>query len=303
MQKLLWMKVAVIVNRGAGSVQAGKVDPEMLRQSFLEGGTDAEVQAISGKGIAAAAQAAVAAGAEAVVAGGGDGTVRSVAAALAGGAVPMGVLPIGTLNHFARDLGIPTDVAEAARLVPRGVVRMLDLGEVNGEVFVNNSVLGFYPPVVRLRDHERRELDRGKWVATASAILKVLPRMHSLYVRVKADGQVTDWRTHFVFIGNNEYEMSAFSYGARHRFDSGDLYLYIAKTPTRLGLVGLVLLGLVRDVAQTDHFARWCLPELTIESRRKVLPVYLDGEVALLRPPLRYRTRARALQVIVPGPG
>jgi diacylglycerol kinase family enzyme len=294
------MRVAVIVNRGAGAVAAGRVNAEDLRRSFLEIGTDAEVQLIPGEEIPDAARAAVAAGAEAVVAGGGDGTVRSVAAVLAGGPVPLGVLPLGTLNHFAKDLRIPIDLDEAVRLIPRGEVRALDLGEVNGEVFINNSELGFYPPVVRLRDRERRERDRGKWLATASALLKVLPRLHSLHVRVKADGQATDWRTHFVFVGNNEYEMSAFSYGARERFDDGFLYLYIAKTNTRLGIVGLVLLGLFKDVARTDHFERWCLPEFTVETRMPTLPVYFDGEVRTMRPPLRYRTRPLDLRVIVP---
>ncbi|HEV8579491.1 MAG TPA: diacylglycerol kinase family protein [Thermoanaerobaculia bacterium] len=294
------MRIAVIVNQGAGAVAAGRVSTEGLRRSFLGMGTDAEVQVIPGEGISEAARAAVAAGVDAVVAGGGDGTVRSVAAVLAGGPVPLGVLPLGTLNHFARDLRIPTELEEAIRLIPRGEVRALDLGEVNGEVFVNNSELGFYPPVVRLRDRERRELDRGKWLATASALLKVLPGLHSLHVRVQADGQVTDWRTHFIFVGNNEYEMSAFSYGARHRFDSGSLYLYIAKTNTRLGIVGLVLLGLFKDVARTDHFERWCLPEFTVETRMTTLPVYFDGEVRVMRPPLRYRTRPLDLRVVVP---
>lgn len=290
------MRIAVVVNRGAGSVTEGKVDAGALRQSFLADGTEAEVHVVPGERIAEVARAGV----EAVVAGGGDGTVRSVAGVLSGGPVPLGVLPLGTRNHFARDLGIPTDLAEAVRLISRGEVRRLDVGEVNGEVFVNNSLLGFYPPVVKVRDRERRERDRGRGLATASALFKVLPKLPSLSVRVKADGRVSEWRTHFIFVGNNEYEMKAFSFGARERFDSGNLYLYIAKTPSRLGLVGLALLGLVRDVTQTKHFARWCLPELTVDHREQLLLVYLDGEVTHLRSPLRYRNRARDLRVIVP---
>jgi diacylglycerol kinase family enzyme len=294
------MRIAVLVNRGAGAVAAGRLRAEDLRRWFLEEGTEAEVEILPGERIGEAARTAVTTGAEVVVAGGGDGTVRTLAEVLAGGPVPLGVVPLGTLNHFARDLGIPTDVAEAVRLIPRGQVRALDVGEVNGEVFVNNSLLGFYPPIVKVRDRERRELDRGKWLATASALLKVLPKLPSLHVRVRADGHVSDWRTHFVFVGNNEYEMSAFNYGARTRFDRGDLYLYIAKTPSRLGLVGLAFHGLLRDVAQTDRFARWCLSEFTVETRKSVLPVYLDGEVLTMRPPLRYRTRPRDLRVILP---
>ena len=296
------MRIAVIVNQGAGSVVRGQVSAESLRQSFQQEGTEAEVHVIPGEQILETAREAVARGLDAVVAGGGDGTIRAVASVLAGGPVPMGVLPLGTLNHFARDLGIPTDLEEAIRLIPRGEARALDLGEVNGEVFVNNSLLGFYPPVVKVRDWERRELGRGKWLATVSALFKVLPRMPSLHVRIKADGLEVHRKTRFLFVGNNEYVMRAFSFGARERFDSGDLYLYIANTPSRLGLAGLALLSLVRDLKLTRRFDRWCLPELTVETRLKAIPVYLDGEVTLMTPPLRYRTHPHDLKVILPPP-
>ena len=212
----------------------------------------------------------------------------------------MGVLPLGTLNHFARDLGIPTDLDEAVRLIPNGKVRALDVGDVNGEIFVNNSVLGFYPPVVKVRDWERREFGRNKWLATVSALFKVLPKIPFLHVHVKADGFEARRKTRFLFVGNNEYIMRAFNFGARERFDSGDLYLYIARTPSRFGLAGLALLSLVRDLKLTRGFDSWCLPEFTVGTRLKAIPVYLDGEVTSMKPPLRYRTRPRDLKVILP---
>lgn len=294
------MRIAVIVNQGAGAVVAGRVSAEGLRESFRKEGTEAEVHVIPGETILETARRAVAEGVDAVVSGGGDGTIRTVASAVAGTSIPLGVLPLGTLNHFARDLGIPTDLSAAVGLIPRGEVRTLDLGEVNGEIFVNNSVLGFYPPVVKVRDWERREFGRGKWLATASALLKVLPRIPSLHVRVEAAGLEIYRKTRFLFVGNNEYVMRAFSFGARERFDSGDLYLYIANVPGRLGLAGLALLSLVRDLKLTRSFERWCLPELTVECRLKAIPVYLDGEVTLMTPPLRYRTRPHGLRVILP---
>ncbi len=294
-------RIAAIINSGAGSVRASDLDAEGLRRLFQEAGVEAEVHFVPGDRIVETARAALASGAEALVAGGGDGTIRSVAGVLVGGKIPLGVLPVGTLNHFARDLGIPVELPAAARLIAEGVPRALDVGEVNGEIFVNNSVLGLYPPVVEVRDQERREKDRNKWLATASAFLKVLPGHPLLHIRVTADGLTVNHQTRFVFVGNNEYEMNAFTYGARHRFDSGNLYLYIAKTRTRFGLVGLALLGLFRDLKGTDGFDCFCLPELVIETREKAVPVYLDGEVVPLEPPLRYRNRARALRVIVPA--
>lgn len=267
---------------------------------FREAGVEAEVRLVSGDRLAETARAALASGAEALVAGGGDGTIRTVAGVLVGGNVPLGVLPVGTLNHFARDLGIPVELPEAVRAIAGGVPRALDIGEVNGEIFINNSMLGLYPPMVGVRDRERRELRRGKWLATISAFLKVLPRHPLLHIRVTAEGLTVDHQTRFVFVGNNEYEMSAFTYGARSRFDSGDLYLYIAKSRTRLGLVGLGLLGLFRDVKWTDRFERLILPEFSIETWKKAVPVYLDGEVLILQPPLLFRNRAHALQVLLP---
>ncbi len=295
------MRTAIIVNSGSGTVQREGIDESLLRKLAREAGLDAEVWLVPGDRITETAHRALESGAGALVAGGGDGTIRSVAAVLAGGDRPLGVLPVGTMNHFARDLGIPLDLPEALRVVATGTVHRLDLGEVNGEVFINNSSLGFYAPLVRVRDRERRERERGKWSATFVAALKVLPRLPSLRVEVEMEGRTVVHDTWFVFIGNNEYEMSLFSYGARSRLDSGDLYLYIAKPRSRLGLVGLILLGIVRDVTTTDNFDCFQLPRFTIETDKKVLHVYLDGEVMLLRPPLHYRTRARDLPVILPA--
>ncbi len=294
------MSVTVLVNRGAGTVKRLELTEAGVRDAFVKAGVEADVRFLDGPELGPAARAAVKGGAEAVVAGGGDGTIRSVAGALAGTEVPMGVLPLGTLNHFARDLGIPLDLEGAAAVVAERNSRPLDLGEVNGEVFVNNSTLGFYPPVVTVRDQERRRFGRGKGWATVLAIRRVLPRLAPLDVQVQVEGRKVYRRSMFVFVGNNEYAMSAFSYGARKRFDSGDLYLYIARCHTRLGVAWLALLSLVRDLVRSDRFDSWCVPEFTIESRKKAMPVYLDGEVIVLEPPLTYRVRPHDLRVLLP---
>lgn len=295
------MRVVAIVNSGAGSGSAGEIDAGALRGLFRDAGIEADVRLLPGDRIGEAADEAVRSGVDAVVAGGGDGTVRAVAARLAGGPIPLGVLPVGTLNHFARDLGIPVDLPGAVKVIAEGQVHALDVGEVNGEVFVNNSVLGFYPPVVKVRDRERQERQRNKWLATLSAAVKVLPRHPPLRIRVRAGEHDLVRETLFAFIGNNEYEMSAFSYGARARLDSGDLYIYIAKIRSGLGLAGLLLRSLFGDVKESDRLDCLSAPELTIEMKQRTVPVYLDGEVQVLETPLRYRNRVRALRVILPG--
>src|SRR5215210_305323 len=295
------MRIAVIVNRGAGSVVSGELSAEKLRQMFLEGGTEADVHVIPGEEICDTARAAVAGGAEAVVAGGGDGTIRAVASVLAGGPVPLGILPLGTLNHFAGDLKIPTDLEAAIRLIPTGEVKALDIGEVNGEIFLNNSSLGFYPPIVQARDQEMRRSRHGKWVSMAIATFKLLPKLSSLHVRISSGDWQVERKTEVVFVGNCEYEMSAFSHGAPNRLESGNLYLYLARSRSRLGLIGLALAGLVRDIKETRSVEDWRLPEFKIEVRKKrSIPVAFDGEVTLMKSPLLYRTRPHDLKVILP---
>ncbi|HEY4575204.1 MAG TPA: diacylglycerol kinase family protein [Thermoanaerobaculia bacterium] len=296
------MNVTVLVNRGSGAVKKKRLTAESLRELFHKAGTEADVRLIPGGEICDAARDAVKAGTGAVVAGGGDGTVRAVASVLVDGEVPLGVLPLGTLNHFAGDLEIPTDLEAAARVVAEGQVQRLDVGEVNGEIFLNNSSLGFYPPIVQARDQEMRRAKHGKWVAMAIATFKLLPRLHSLHVRISSGDWQVDRKTQVLFIGNNEYKLNAFDHGAPDRTeDSGKLYLYLTRSRSRLGLVGLALAGLVRDVKRAESVEEWRLPEFKIEVRHKrAIPVAFDGEVSVLRPPLRYRTRPRALPVILP---
>jgi diacylglycerol kinase family enzyme len=300
-------KVVAIVNSGGGTVRKENLDAETVRGAFQEAGVEADVRFVPGECVDETAEEAARSDVDAVVAGGGDGTIRCVASHLSGGSIPLGVLPLGTLNHFARDLGIPNDLPGAIRVIAEGVAqertRVVDLGDVNGEVFVNNSVLGLYPPVVQQRDREREELDRNKWVATVTAALKVLPRNPLLRVRIRAEGPEgidVQRHTRFLFVGNNEYEMNAFTYSARSRDPDGALHLYVARARGRLGMVGLMFLGLVRDLKTTEYVDVWTRPGFTIETRERSVPVYLDGEVVTLESPLRYSVRPKALRVLAP---
>jgi diacylglycerol kinase family enzyme len=301
------VKVVAIVNCEGGTVRRTDLDAATLERMFQEAGVEADVRFVPGEKVDETAREAARSGADApdaIIAGGGDGTIRGVATHLADGAIPLGVLPLGTLNHFARDLGVPSDLAEAVRFIADALaearVGSLDLGEVNGEIFINNSILGLYPPVVKVRDRERREKKRGKWLATLSAVLKVLPKHPLLRLRIRADGLDVVRETRFLFVGSNEYEMNAFGYNARSRLPTGDLYLYVARPRGRFGMIGLLLLGLVRDLKTTEYVDCHTLPGFTIETRERSVPVYLDGEVTVLETPLRYRSRPGALRVLQP---
>jgi diacylglycerol kinase family enzyme len=196
--------VSVILNHAAGSGSAGDGADDLQRK--LEAlGVRADIVAIEpGGDVRAAVESALRRRPDAVIAGGGGGTVSAVAACVAGTDMPMGVLPLGTLNHFAKDLGVPTELEPALEMVARGRVARVDVAEVNGRVFVNNSSLGLYPEIVRDRDLQCRQYGRGKWAAMLSASVRAFERNQPMWLHIEVDGQTLVRRTGFVFIGNNE---------------------------------------------------------------------------------------------------
>jgi diacylglycerol kinase family enzyme len=292
--------ISVIVNAGSG---LGNDDAllERLRGLFEARGADADVRlARGGAEIAAAVQAALARRPDVIVAGGGDGTVSTVASALASGPVALGVLALGTLNHFARDTGVPTDLESAVAAIVEGRPRTVDIGEVNGRTFINNSSLGLYPDIVRDRERQQKRLGRGKWPAFAWATLAALRRYPFMFVRLVVDGREWRRRTPFVFIGNNEYRMEGFAIGERTDLDRGHLSLYVAQRPGRLKLLMLALRALTGRLRQARDFDARTATEIVIESRRRRLHVATDGEVTTMTPPLHYRIRPGALSVMLP---
>ncbi len=246
------------------------------------------------------ARKAVQGGVQVVAAGGGDGTINAVASVLAGTDVALGVLPLGTLNHFAKDLGIPQSLDEAIRNVAEGRRVQVDVGAVNDRMFLNNSSLGLYPDIVRHREKQQHRLGRGKWTAAAWATFAALRRYPFLNVKLAVDGAEHARVTPFVFIGNNEYTMEGWSIGARQHLDRGKLSLYVAQRPGRLGLLRFGLRALCGTLAQERDFDVMLSEELDIATRHRHLRVATDGEVTIMKTPLRYRIMPAALTVIVP---
>jgi diacylglycerol kinase family enzyme len=294
--------VRVILNAGAGSCEAAG-GTQAMEQKFRDRGIQAQVvQVRSGEHLLREAAQAVASGAGAVVAGGGDGTVSAVASQLAGTTVPLGVLPLGTLNHFAKDLGIPLDLDAAVGVIAQGRVEPVDVGEVNGRVFINNSSLGLYPDIVLDREHQRRRLGRGKWTALLSACVRAFQRYPVLALHIDADGEAMTRRSAFAFIGNNEYAMEGFDIGARTTLRGGRLSLYVTQRTGRFGLLRLAVSALLGRLRQARDFDALTASQVRVDTAKPRLHVATDGEVSLMRAPLVYRIRHGALRVLVPGP-
>jgi diacylglycerol kinase family enzyme len=295
------MRIALVVNRGAGTGECEATARQVEAQLRAAGAQVRSTLAETGDELVAAARRGVADGVEAVAAAGGDGTQSAVAAVLAGTGVVQGVLPFGTLNHFAKDLGIPLDLPAATRVLTQGRVVEVDVGEVNGRTFINNSSIGLYPDIVRDRERQRRRLGKGKWRALWSASLHAARALPMLRVHIAGVGERLLRESPFVFIGNNEYRMQGFSIGARERLDAGELSLYVAQRPGRFGLLRLAFRALFHRLEQARDFDVVKGSGFVIRTGRAKERVSADGEVVLLDTPLHYRVRPKALKVIVPA--
>jgi diacylglycerol kinase family enzyme len=290
------LDVAVILNPGSGSA-GGDETASRLIELFAAKGREATILAAGpGRSVAEQARRAVTEGCRVAVAAGGDGTVNAVAAALAGTGIPLGVLPIGTLNHFAKDLGLPLDLEGAVRLVSQGPTRRVDVGEVNGQVFVNNSSIGVYPRIVALR-RRSGATGPGKWLAALWATMTVLRRRPFVGVRIRTADDAIVRRTPFVFVGNNEYRMAGINAGSRESLTGGRLALYVMHAAGRRSLLLLGWQVVLRGVDRVRELELFQVEEAVIETRRRVA-VALDGEVRPMDPPLTYRIRPLDLIVI-----
>lgn len=288
----------VIMNKSAG----GPDDPETrIRELFRATGAEPKfLHPTESKDVAVVAREAAHSAMRTIVAAGGDGTISAVAAAVAGTDKVLGVLPVGTLNHFAKDVGIPLDLESAVRNVLEGEIAQVDVGEVNGRVFINNSSLGLYPQIVTRRDAQREQLSRGKWTAFFWATIQALRRFPFLDLRIEFEGRQIFRRTAFLFVGNNEYQIAGFSLGSRTCINAGRLGLYLTHRTGRLGLFRLALHALFGRVDQAEDFDVFCVAEARIETRKRQLLVAFDGEVERMATPLHYRIRPAALRVLVP---
>lgn len=293
-------KIAVIINASAGSGR-GLERVEQLTGKFRACGMEIDITlAKSGAQTVDAAHRAVNQGATVIVAGGGDGTINAVASVVTGTGAALGVLPLGTLNHFAKDLHIPLELDQAIRNIANGHIAKCDIGEINGRIFLNNSSLGLYPDIVREREKLQRRLGHGKWFAFFWATLAALRRYPFLNMRLTIEGIEHIRRASFIFIGNNEYSMEGFNIGTRARLDGGVLSLYLAQRRGRLGLLRLAASSLFGKLRQESDFDALTAREIRVETYRKRLRVSTDGEVSVMETPLLYRIRAAALPVIVP---
>jgi diacylglycerol kinase family enzyme len=294
-------KFLAFINASAGTAKArGKEDLRaLLSEIFVQHGIEAELRFPHAEELPHVLKQARESAFDGILVGGGDGTIRTAASVLAGSDIPLGVLPLGTLNHFAKDLGLPLKLEETIGVFAAGNVRSIDVGTVNGEIFINNSSIGIYPFLVLDRERMQEE-GKQKWHAALLAGFRALRKFPLRKLRVQVEGETIQHRTPIIFIGNNAYGLELGMVGKRERLDGGELSIHVAKTESREGFLLLVLRAMFGRLRTSRDLQVLHGSFAEVTTRTSRLPVALDGEVEILQPPLRYEIRRQALKVFVP---
>ena len=241
----------------------------------------------------------IAADHDVIAAAGGDGTVSTVAAAVARANKTLAVIPTGTLNHFARDLGIPTELAPAVALLGGGVTRAIDVGFVNDRFFLNNVSIGSYPRMVSART----ALERRGWsrrLAGIAAVTTTWWQLRNVAAAITMDGQDMARRSPFIVVGNGSYVLSGFALGQREEISDRQLSLYVAPHLGRLAAISLPMRALLGTLEQYEQFEAHTANQITLTLRDQRVLAGIDGEVRELKSPLRFTVKPGALQVLVP---
>lgn len=293
------------MNAAAGSVSGADKSAALVKAAFAHSGVEAAIEAVAGNRLAPRVKEIIAQRADemahrghALAVAGGDGTISAAAGVIAGTDVPLGILAMGTLNHFAKDLGLPLDIEAAAGVIAAGATRRVDVAELNGRVFVNNSSVGLYPFMVERRNAHQHRHRVGKVLATLPAAVETLRRATWHRLDIAAAGERQQIRTPCIFVGNNCYDVGLTALGSRACLNDGELDIHVVRQQNRLGVLLLpfkIALGIVDPERDVQSFRS---TELEIVSRRRrSLRVSLDGEVVRMATPLRYRSRPEALSV------
>lgn len=281
------------MNANSGSGEAAR--------AALEENDAFEVKPCAPDSLDTMVEEAVRAGAERIVVAGGDGTIAAAAAALVGTDSALAVVPGGTLNHFARDLGVPVDHKEAAAAAATGTVSTTDVAYVNDRLFLNTSSVGAYVLFVRTRERLERYL--GYRLATLVAACRLLGTVRPFTVELEFDGVAKRYRSALVFVGVGERELQLPSLGGRAENGRRGLHVIVVRGGTWARLIAA---GWVAAVRGNDAIARGSLADtyvvdrVHIELRRRVGNVAVDGELVSMTSPLEYHIERDALRVVMP---
>lgn len=243
----------------------------------------------------------------AVVAVGGDGTINAVSQAAHAAGCAMGVVPLGTFNYFARTHGISTEPAQAAQMLMQAVPTPVQVGTVNGHVFLVNASLGLYPVLLEDRETYKSRFGRSRWVALGAAVMTLLRGHRQLHLHIDEGGVVRNVRTPTLFVGNNRLQLEQVGlnlseHPAQH-LDDGRIAAVMLKPMGTLAMVGLMLRGAMGTLGDADSVDSFAFSRMVVQPRRRKIKVAFDGEVTRMRTPLEFRVAEQPLYLLKPAEG
>lgn len=291
----------IIFNGRSGTASAQGITVQSLEQRFRDAGLAVIIDDDRQLPTQERLQRASRSSADVVVAAGGDGTVTAVANAIIGTGKSMAILPLGTVNLLARDLKIPLDFDAWIAALPGMEPRRIDVGEVNGQIFLHKVVAGVIPGVAAAREHIRQETKLSAKIGFVLFFFRRLVRARPMIVDIIEPGRSPrTFRIAAVAVANNQYDEGPGLFFSRQRLDRGHLTVYLLK---RLGVGDVFRLATKMVLGKWRHDEALQIeatPTLTLRARRARLHVMLDGEVEKLAIPLQFRIRPLALSVMAP---
>ena len=288
----------VILNRRAGHHQ-DKTEAEIENSFGAHGIAVRILVARHGGEIARLADEAARSDAGVIVAAGGDGTIDGVASALVGTGKILGVLPFGTFNLFAKRLNIPLELEAAVQTAVTGRLAEINVGEVNGRIFLSRSSVGLYPLALRQRERMYRRFGRRRFIALLSGAAALLRWGNIMTIALTAVPGRHLFRSRFVFVCNNPEDLDYFNLPGRESIEADKFAVYVPNALTPIGILRLGFRMLRRQAKKSRDFDMFCDREMLLEIEPSRVPVSLDGEVEIMQSPLHYRLRLDALRVRV----
>jgi diacylglycerol kinase family enzyme len=287
-------KLKAFLNAACGNAEAA-------REALTTAGFDLEV--LQPQQLEKRLKEAIDQGTQRIVVAGGDGTIATAASLVANTDIELAILPSGTLNHFAKDHNIPTDLGKAALIAADGVVAGADIGYVNDRVFLNTSSIGAYVTFVRVR--ERFEKYVGYRIASLFALIRTWSELRTFMVTLEVEGVKKMYRSSMVFIGVGERELKLPILGNRVKNGKRALHVMIVGGRKRARLFALALAGIAKGTKEAEklpEFDDFLVESCRIDLTRPHTLIGLDGELKQMATPLDYRMERDALRVVVAPP-
>ena len=292
----------VILNPNAGTANASGITAEALDALFEAHGLPTIVDARGEIPLSDRIADAMASPAQTIVAAGGDGTITALAAALVGTDKNLAILPLGTVNALAKDLNVPLNLPAAVAALATGQSHRIDVGEVNGRVFLHKVVVGFIPGVAAGREHIRGRYDVAARVGFLRYFFRRLARAKRIAVVIQPyQGERRIERVQAIAVASNSYDEGVGQFFSRHSLDRGTLTLYVLRHLTVRDFFRLTTGMLLGRWRGDEALSIESVKAVTIDTRKDLLKVMFDGEVETLHSPLHFTIRPKALSVIVPA--